>query len=69
MGDGFIFAGLAGEDEEEFAAVVVADGVEDGVEGLELVVVEGQADEMAAERGEVGEERGEGCLHVWMKVH
>ena len=60
LGQGFVFAGLAGEDEEEFTAVSAADGVENGVERPALVGEEGQADEVAAEGGEVGEEVGEG---------
>lgn len=39
VGDGFIFAGLAAEKKEEFTAAAVADAVDDGIEGLELVVV------------------------------
>jgi hypothetical protein len=45
VGDGFVFAGLAGEEEEVFTAVLVADAFEDGVEGLQLVGVEGTAED------------------------
>jgi hypothetical protein len=47
---------LAGEDEEKFAAVAAKDAVDDGLEGVELVVVEGQAEEVAGEGGGVAEE-------------
>ena len=59
LGDGFVFAGLAGEDEEELAAVAVQYAVEDGADGLELVVVEGQLEDVAAEGGDVEEDRSE----------
>jgi hypothetical protein len=55
MGDGFVFAGLAGEDEEEFVALAAEDAGDDGLEGVELVVVERQLEDVAGEGGRVAE--------------
>ena len=46
MGNGFVFAGLATEEEKVLTAVLVADAVDDGVERLQLVGVEGQANDL-----------------------
>lgn len=56
MGDGLVFARLAGEDEEEFAAAAIEYRVDDGAQGFDLVGVEGHADEDAREGGDVGQE-------------
>ncbi len=49
LGDGFVFAGLAGHDEEDFVAAVVVDAVDDGAGGVELVGVEGGLEDVAGE--------------------
>jgi hypothetical protein len=55
VGGGLVLAGLAGEDEEELVAPAGEDAVEDGEEWLDLIGMEGAAEKLAGEKGEVGQ--------------
>jgi hypothetical protein len=63
VGDGFVFAGLAAEDEEVFTAMAVEDAVSDGGQWPALVVVEGEIEDGVGEVGDVGEAEGGGHGH------
>ena len=56
VGDGFVLAALAAEEEQVFTAVLVADAVDDRVERLELVVVEWQPQRAAGEESDISKE-------------
>ena len=63
LGEGFVFAGLAGHDEEDFVAAVVGDAVHDGAGGIELVGVEGGLQDVAGEAFDVEEYVAGGCRY------
>jgi hypothetical protein len=56
LGDSFVFAGLAGEDEEEFEASAMEDALQDGAGGLELVGSQGELEDQVGEGIQVGEQ-------------
>jgi len=53
LGDGFVFAGLAGHNEQDFIAAGVGDAIHDGAGGFELVGVEGRFEDVVGEEGYV----------------
>jgi len=56
----FVLAGLAGKDDDEGIAVVVEDGIEQAVDGCDLVGTQRQTGGMPDESGQTGEEGGKG---------
>ncbi len=56
MGDGFVFAALPGENPEKFEAALLKTGIDHGLDGLALVLAEGQLEDELGEKGGGGEE-------------
>ncbi len=56
LGHRLVLARLAREDQQELAPAAMEHGVDDGPQWLQLVVVEGQADDVAGEEADVIED-------------
>jgi len=55
----FVLAGLAGKDDDEGVAVMVEDGIEEAVDGGDLVGTQGKTGGVPDESRQAGEKRGE----------